>query len=108
MRIGALLGGKSVGAGAYGAHALKAEEKWLNVWKVGVQYQQVGAVGLMATAAHPSPRARLAGGGALLAGTCLFSGTNYVVSLMGENTYGKGAPTGGLLMIAGFGLVALL
>ena len=108
MRAGAALGGISVGAGAYGAHALKAEPKWLNVWKVGVQYQQVGACALMAAAAHPSPRARLVGGGTLLAGTCLFSGTNFVVSLMGENTFGKGAPLGGLLMIGGFFGLAIL
>jgi uncharacterized membrane protein YgdD (TMEM256/DUF423 family) len=62
----------------------------------------------MASAAHPSPRARLVGGGALLAGTLLFSGTNYFVSLQGDNTYGKGAPVGGMVMIGGFTALALL
>ena len=43
-----------------------------------------------------------------MAGTCMFAGTNYVVSLMGENTYGKGAPAGGLLMIGGLFALAVL
>ena len=40
LRLGSLLGGASIGAGAYGAHALKGEQKWLNVWKVGVQVSE--------------------------------------------------------------------
>merc|ERR1712216_558225 len=102
MRLGAGMGAASIGAGAYGAHALKAETERMAVWKTAVQYQQVGALALMASTVHTSPRARLIGGGLLFAGTALFSGCNYHYAHEGEKTFSKGAPVGGILMIGGF------
>jgi len=79
-----------------------------NVWSTAVQYQQLGAVTLMASAAHPSPRARMVGGVGILVGTALFSGANYAVAKSGSRDVGGMAPVGGMSLIAGFVAFVLL
>jgi len=79
-----------------------------NVWSTAVQYQQLGAVSLMASTAHPSPRARMVGGVGILLGTALFSGANYAVAKSGSRNLGGVAPVGGLSLIAGFAALVFL
>ncbi len=43
----------------------------------------------------------------LVAGTCLFSGSLYLLALTGIHWLGLITPLGGLCMLAGWGLVAL-
>ena len=108
LRTGALLGAASVGLGAYGAHGLKGKKpEYHKVWSTAVQYQQLGAVSLMAISNAPK-RARLVGGLGIVLGTALFSGTNYVVAYTEDRQYAKGAPIGGMLMMAGLAAIAIL
>jgi len=125
MRMGAVLAAASVGLGAYGAHGMaQKEDEYKKVWNTAVQYNQMGAVALMAIGSSSSgksaatlsstsflamsPRARFIGGTSLLLGTVLFSGTNYVVAYTQDRQFSKTAPVGGLAMIAGFVAVAVL
>ena len=103
----ALLGGLGVALGAFGAHALKAtlDAVRLGWWNTAVQYQLLHAVALLALAALPLPGRGIA---ALLMtlGTLLFAGTLYVMALTGLRWLGAVTPVGGLLMIAGWAVLA--
>jgi len=104
---GVVLAALGVAFGAFGAHALRdtLDPARLGWWNTAVQYQMWHAVGLVAIAALPlSGRAFPA---ALLAtGTILFAGTLYVMALTGLRWLGAVTPLGGLLMIAGWALLA--
>ena len=51
VRAAGLLGAASVGAGAYGAHGLVShDDEYRAIWKTAVQYHQVHALALLATA----------------------------------------------------------
>jgi uncharacterized membrane protein YgdD (TMEM256/DUF423 family) len=77
----------------------------LGWWNTAVQYQMWHAVGLVAIAALPLP-GRSAPAMFLAAGTLIFSGTLYVMALTGIRWLGAVTPVGGLLMIAGWTLLA--
>lgn len=107
---GALLTGTGVALGAFGAHALKASltPAMLEVFETGVRYQTYHGLGLLALAAWPRYQGR--GSRApllLLAGTLVFSLSLYLLSLTGLRWLGAVTPLGGLLMLLGWGLVAL-
>jgi uncharacterized membrane protein YgdD (TMEM256/DUF423 family) len=107
LLAGALLGGLGVAAGAFGAHVLKDAlgAGRLGWWNTAVQYQMCHAVALLALAALPVPRRGLAA--ALLAwGTIIFAGTLYIMALTGLRWLGAVTPVGGLLMIAGWAVLA--
>ncbi|MFC4276422.1 DUF423 domain-containing protein [Achromobacter aloeverae] len=115
-RIFALLGALNmfiaVGAGAFGAHGLKArlDAGMLAIWQTGVTYQMAHALGLLAIAAL-APRfgsSLLAGAGWLMfAGIVVFSGSLYVLALTNVRWLGAITPIGGLGFLAGWLLVAL-
>ncbi len=102
--LGALSAGLGVALGAFGAHALKARlsPDMLAVWETGVRYQIVHALALLAvawaatrwpgTAVHTS-------GWLFIAGTLLFSGSLYVLSLSGVRWLGAVTPLGGAAWI---------
>jgi uncharacterized membrane protein YgdD (TMEM256/DUF423 family) len=102
--VGALSAGLGVALGAFGAHALKARlsPDMLAVWETGVRYQLVHALALLAvgyaatrwpgTAVHTS-------GWLFVAGTLLFSGSLYVLSLSGVRWLGAITPLGGVAWI---------
>jgi uncharacterized membrane protein YgdD (TMEM256/DUF423 family) len=107
LYVGALLGAIGVGCGAFGAHALKSSlgADQLGWWQTAVQYQLWHALALVALAALPLPRpGRPAAAFAL--GTVIFSGTLYVMALSGIRWLGAVTPLGGLLLIAGWLLLA--
>jgi uncharacterized membrane protein YgdD (TMEM256/DUF423 family) len=99
---GALLAAIGIGLGAFGSHGLRAvlDEAALGWWNTAVQYQMWNAVGLVALAAFPR---RLGLAAALiLAGVLVFSGSLYLMALIGERRLGMVTPVGGALMIAGW------
>lgn len=102
---GALLAALAVALGAFAAHGLKevmgAEQ--LGWWQTGVQYQAWHAVGLIALAVVPGARQPAF---LIASGTILFSGSLYLMALTGARWLGMVTPAGGLLMIAGWLLLA--
>ena len=107
---GALLTGTGVALGAFGAHALRASltPAMLEVFETGVRYQTYHGLGLLALSGWPRYQRR--GSRApllLLAGTLVFSLSLYLLSLTGLRWLGAVTPLGGLLILLGWGLVAL-
>ncbi|MCU0353887.1 MAG: DUF423 domain-containing protein [Cytophagales bacterium] len=109
---GAVLGGLGVAVGAFGAHALRPTLEAagrLDTFETAVKYQFYHAfallvVGLLAQRIG-SPLLSYAGY-AFLAGTLVFSGSLYVLCLTGVRWLGAITPLGGVLMIAGWALLA--
>ncbi|HEX8560002.1 MAG TPA: DUF423 domain-containing protein [Pyrinomonadaceae bacterium] len=105
--IGALSAFVGVAAGAFGAHGLKSRlgEDLLAVFETGVRYQMYHAFGLLAAswayARWPGTPAA-AGGWLFLAGTLVFSGSLYALSLTGQRWLGAVTPVGGLAFLAGW------
>ena len=111
MRVFFLLGAVSaflaVAAGAFGAHALKTRltPELLGVFEVGVRYQMYHAFGLFvcAWAAEKWPGTLVpAAGWLFVAGTIVFSGSLYALSLSGVRWLGAITPLGGLALLAGW------
>jgi uncharacterized membrane protein YgdD (TMEM256/DUF423 family) len=110
---GALLAMLAVGVGAFGAHLLKPiiSEKYMQVYETGVQYHMFHALGLLLIALvvgqwGESARLRWAGR-LLIAGTILFSGSLYVLSITGIKVLGAITPLGGVCFILGWLFLAL-
>jgi uncharacterized membrane protein YgdD (TMEM256/DUF423 family) len=104
---GALLAGLGVALGAFGAHGLRAilDAKALGWWQTAVQYQMGHAIALIALAGLRGVRCGLPAG-LIVAGTLLFSGSLYAMALTGARMLGMLTPIGGLLLIAGWALLA--
>ena len=123
LRSAAFLGATGVGAGAFGAHALKSTlEKQPNGvanWKTAVMYQLVHATAILAlsslsTGTGTSASEKLAAtcnksGKLMTAGSVLFSGSIYCLTLnVGpKKIMGPTTPIGGLFMIAGWVVLGL-
>jgi uncharacterized membrane protein YgdD (TMEM256/DUF423 family) len=107
LLAGPLLAATGVMLGAFGAHALgdALGAERLGWWQTAVEYQMWHAVGLIVLAAVPMPRLGLP---ALLIGlgTLVFSGTLYLMALTDMRWLGAITPVGGILMIAGWFLLA--
>ena len=109
--FGSVLAGLGVVIGAFGAHALKASlsPQLLATFETGVRYQMYHGLGLLAVAwaIHTWPERRLAPAAwLLLVGTGVFSGSLYVLVLTGARWLGAVTPFGGVMLIAGWALVA--
>lgn len=105
--LGAASGFIGVAAGAFGAHALKARlsADLLATFEVGVRYQLVHALALLAVAwaATRWPgAATTAAGICFVAGTLVFSGSLYLLVLTGQRWLGAVTPIGGVLLLAGW------
>jgi uncharacterized membrane protein YgdD (TMEM256/DUF423 family) len=105
--IGSLSGFIGVALGAFGAHALKSrlDPDLLATFEVGVRYQMYHAFALLAVAwAHTRwPGAAVTASGWLfVAGTLVFSGSLYALSLSGLRWLGAITPIGGLALLAGW------
>lgn len=109
--IGAVSAFVAVGAGAFGAHALKARiaGELLQVFETGARYQMYHALALIGVAAliarWPAPALAWAGW-LFVAGTVIFSGSLYLLALTGTRSWGAVTPIGGLCFLAGWLLVA--
>jgi uncharacterized membrane protein YgdD (TMEM256/DUF423 family) len=105
--IGALSAFAGVAAGAFGAHGLKERlsAEMLAVFETGVRYQMYHAFALLAAAwaADRWPGALTSAAGWLfVAGTLVFSGSLYALSLTGQRWLGAITPAGGLAFLAGW------
>lgn len=99
--LGSLSGFLAVALGAFGAHALKTrlDASLLAIFEVGVRYQLTHAFALLAVAWAQTrwPGGVLnASGWLFVAGTVLFSGSLYAMSLTGARWLGAITPIGGL------------
>jgi len=105
--IGSLSGVLGVAAGAFAAHALRERltPEMLGVFETGVRYHLVHALALLGVAwaanRWPGP-VTSAAGWLFVAGTVLFSGILYGLSLSGIRALGAITPFGGVAFIAGW------
>ena len=109
--LGSLSAFLAVALGAFGAHALKArlDANMLAVFETGVRYQMVHALALLAVgwACTRWPgRVLTASGWLFVAGTLLFSGSLYALSLTGLRGLGAITPLGGVAWLAGWACLA--
>lgn len=106
MSIAALLAALAVGLGAFGAHALKSRlsPDLLAVWNTASHYHLVHAVALAALASGRKEPGR--SWGVLLAGILLFAGSLYMLALTGIRGLGAVTPIGGVLLVAGWAMLA--
>jgi uncharacterized membrane protein YgdD (TMEM256/DUF423 family) len=104
---GCALGFTGVALGAFGAHALKARlsPELLATFETAVRYQLIHALALLAVAwavtRWPGRPAR-ASGWLFVAGTLLFSGSLYAITLTGVRGLGVVTPVGGVALLAGW------
>ncbi len=107
--LGAVSAFVGVALGAFGAHALKSRlsGEMFGIFEVGVRYQMYHALGLCVVAwvCSHTPGAS-ASGWLFCAGTVLFSGSLYVLSLTGFRWLGAITPLGGLCFLAGWAWLA--
>ncbi|WP_248930418.1 DUF423 domain-containing protein [Paenibacillus hamazuiensis] len=101
----------AVALGAFGAHGLKGTitPDMLDVFKTGVQYHMMHALGLLAigiVSGKLGGKAALAGW-LLFAGIVLFSGSLYALSLSGIGILGAITPLGGVAFLAGWIMLAV-
>jgi uncharacterized membrane protein YgdD (TMEM256/DUF423 family) len=117
LLLAATSGFVAVALGAFGAHGLKGKLAALpdavvrlGWWQTGAQYQLAHALAL-ALVAVLSERSRSAAltvsGWAFVAGTLLFSGSLYVMTLTGARALGAVTPFGGLSFLAGWAALAV-
>lgn len=104
---GSISGFLAVALGAFGAHALKDRlaPEMASIFEVGARYHMVHALALLAVgcAAGRWPNASVAAAGWLfLAGTIIFSGSLYLLSLSGMRWLGAITPIGGLAFLLGW------
>lgn len=106
--IGAISSAISVITGAFAAHALKSrlDEKALSVLHTGVEYQFYHAMGLFVVGLllmNPeAPAGVKVTGWLFVAGTILFSGSLYLLTLTGQRSLGIITPLGGMAFILGW------
>jgi uncharacterized membrane protein YgdD (TMEM256/DUF423 family) len=110
VTIGALSGFLAVAAGAFGAHALRdrLSSDMLQVFQTGVTYQMyhalalVGVGILLARFSIDGSPMLTAAGWLFVAGTLLFSGSLYLLSLSGTTWLGAITPIGGVAFLLGW------
>jgi uncharacterized membrane protein YgdD (TMEM256/DUF423 family) len=109
--IGSILAGVSVAAGAFGAHGLKGriEPQLLEAFTTGAHYMMTHALALLAVAwgVNRWPDAGLElGGWFITPGVIVFSGSLFLMALTESRWLGAITPIGGVLMIAGWTVLA--
>lgn len=114
LAIAAVLGGTSVVLGAFASHALKdrLSERALEIWETGTKYQMYHALALILVALLLGRLAvdsipLIIAGYAFIAGTMLFSGSLYALSLTGIKILGAVTPLGGVGFITGWICLAI-
>ena len=105
--LGSLAALVGVALGAFAAHGLKSrlEPAMLATFETGVRYHMYHALALLAVgwACSRWPgTAASASGWLFVAGTVLFSGSLYALSLTGVRWLGAITPVGGLAFLAGW------
>lgn len=111
LGIGAISAFIAVAAGAFGAHSLTGmvTPERLVVWETAARYQMYHALGLLVVAYLAGQKsagpARITGW-LFVAGTLLFSGSLYALTLTGVTILGAITPLGGLAFLAGWLILA--
>ena len=113
--VGAVLGGLSVAAGAFGAHGLKAmleasgqSGNWETAARYGVYHAlALVAVGVLA-ATRPDATGLVTVVWCFLGGALIFSGCLAALALTGVKMLGAIVPIGGMLLIAGWARLAFI
>jgi len=109
--IGAVSALCAVAAGAFAAHALRMRlpADLLAVFETGARYQMYHAVGLILAAlayGRWGAASLVWAGWFFLAGTVIFSGSLYTLSLTGIRWLGAVTPIGGVCFLVGWALFA--
>lgn len=109
--LGSLLALLAVAAGAFGAHALRGRltPEALGSFEVAARYHMYHALALLAVAwaATRWPGGAVTAAGWLfLAGTVVFSGSLYLLSLTGQRWLGAMTPFGGVAFMLGWLMLA--
>ncbi|WP_106766442.1 DUF423 domain-containing protein [Paenibacillus faecalis] len=105
---GAVLMALSVALGAFGAHILegKISPDEISVYETGVQYHMIHGIAIIITGIAAGlfgeSRKLFWAGVLFIAGTIIFSGSLYVLSLSGIKWLGAITPIGGVSFIAGW------
>lgn len=101
--LAGLSGAMAVTAGAFGAHGASGKAvEWL---RTGATYQLVHAAAALSV--HSLPRGRMAAV-LMLIGALIFASTLYAMALGGPRWLGAVTPLGGIMMIGGWLLLALV
>lgn len=105
--LGSLCGFFGVALGAFAAHALtgRLDADLLVIFETGVRYQMYHAFALLAVGwawTRWPGNALRASGWLFVAGTIIFSGSLYALSLSGVRWLGAITPIGGLALLAGW------
>jgi len=109
--IAAASGFLAVAFGAFGAHGLRERltPDLLAIFEVGVRYQMYHALALFGVALAlerwPAPALHVAGW-SFIAGTLVFSGSLYILTLTGQRWLGAITPIGGVAFLIGWGALA--
>ena len=111
LALGALSALMAVAAGAFGAHALRdrLSPDLLNVFETAARYQMYHALGLVAAAWAVSRwpgGSAVAAGWLFVAGTLVFCGSLYLLTLTGQRWLGAITPLGGLAFMLGWAALA--
>lgn len=104
---GAVFGGLSVAAGAFGAHALRTQIQpdMLAAFETAARYQMYHALALFGAAwlyGRGATTESAWAGRLFVLGILLFSGSLYALALTGDTRLGILTPFGGLCFIAGW------
>lgn len=107
----ALLGFVGVALGAFGAHALRStlEPRDLEIFETAVRYQLVHAVALLGVAwvwTRWPGAATVAAGWFFVGGVVVFSGSLYLLVLVGPRAWGAVTPFGGVALLLGWASLA--
>ena len=114
LATAAIFGGLSVAGGAFASHALKDKltDRALAIFETGARYQMYHALALLLVAlllsrAQESQTFFAVAGWAFIAGTIIFSGSLYTLSLTNLKLLGAITPLGGVAYIVGWGCLAV-
>jgi len=110
VTAGAVSAFLSVAIGAFGAHGLQLTERFADIYDTGVQYHMLHAVGMLLVGllgdSLGRPKLLSWAGRAFAAGTALFSGSLYILSITEITWLGAITPLGGLAFLAGWASLA--
>jgi uncharacterized membrane protein YgdD (TMEM256/DUF423 family) len=109
--LGAINAFLAVALGAFGAHGLegKIPDRYLEIWKTGVQYQMFHALGLFVVGLllgkFPNINLLTTAGWIMFIGIVLFSGSLYVLSVTQIKPLGMITPFGGIAFLIAWVLI---
>jgi uncharacterized membrane protein YgdD (TMEM256/DUF423 family) len=105
LRIAAIFGFLAVALGAFGAHGLKAlleANGTAAIWQTAVLYHLAHSIAALWAAERHAAATRL-----WFIGITIFSGTLYLLAVTNIRWLGAITPIGGLLLLAGWALIAI-